>query len=63
MTDLTFDAWNQAETRRIVDESDSVTASHVRKARSGGFARFTLWDDYLAHCDTEGLTPESGPFN
>lgn len=55
----TFDQWNKEETRRIVEKEDKDTARLVRKARSGGMARFTLWDDYLAASQTDNFQVEA----
>ena len=55
---LTFDDWNTAETTRICAQEGADVASHVRRARSGGFARVTLRDAYVDACRRAGVTPE-----
>lgn len=55
---MTFDEWNEMETRRICRNEDSHTRLHVRAARSGGMARLMFWADYEEYCDSKGLEVE-----
>jgi hypothetical protein len=55
---MTFDEWNRQETNRLCAREDKDIARHVRAARAGGLARFTLWDDYAAAASREGFTIE-----
>ncbi len=55
---MTFDEWNEMETRRICRGEDSHTRLHVRAARSGGMARLMFFSDYEEWCDANGKEPE-----
>lgn len=55
---MTFDSWNKAETKRIIERDGSAFAKQVRAARGGYFSRFIFWDDYLAACKAEKIIPE-----
>ena len=55
---MTFDEWNRQETNRLCASEDKATARHVRAARSGGMARWMLWNDYVAAARRDGFTME-----
>lgn len=55
---MTFDEWNRAETARLCVMVDWDNAKHIRRARSGGMARFIFFDDYEKWCRDNGVVPE-----
>ena len=55
---ITFEQWNDMETKRIAEREGADVADIVRKARSGGVWRYMAYADYVEWCETNDFRPE-----